>query len=162
MIYENLFFPADLVGFSLCDVINNELENPGLGVTAKYQAPGIVVSVYIYNKCLDSISDGLRSESVSIEFQEAGLDIYRAHRELDLLIPAEIVRLSGTDFIHGFYAYSDSNVGRVFSHLLLRAMGGEFFKFRISYLDGDSSEMCLKSGMSFVGKLFEFIKNNNF
>lgn len=156
--YEKFIFPNKLSGVDLRNVINNEVDSPGLGVSAIYAAPGINISIYIYNKQIDSIPDDLNSEVVWDEFQEAGLDIYRAHPGLDSLIPAEVVTLSGVDCLHGFYAFSDPEVGRVYSHLLLSSMRGEFLKFRMSYLDGEYSEVCFKSCMYFAGEFYKFMR----
>ncbi len=66
-------------------LINNEPQNPGLGQTIAYGAPGIKATVYVYDKGLSNIPKGVDSPIVRNEFKEAVIDMVKLNSELELM-----------------------------------------------------------------------------
>jgi hypothetical protein len=81
--YDNsgLSFPFEIGWLHFNDVIHNEPQAPGLGVTLQYGAPGIKGSVFVYDRQRSDIPGDINDPWVQAEFNEASADVGTIHSE---------------------------------------------------------------------------------
>ena len=72
-----LVFPETLVEMPMVSLTDHEKDNPGLGVSIGYNAPGITVTVYLYTLGLRSISGDPASPILKEHFNQVIQDIYK-------------------------------------------------------------------------------------
>lgn len=105
---------------------NNEPENPGLGESFFYGAPGTKATVYFYDPGLKRQGKKPANETVSKEFSEAEKDLLSVYPDAK---PVE-----DTITKYGF-RYRSYLVGQDRTYLALRAFQGGFVKFRATIVN---------------------------
>ena len=120
-------FP-DIDGFTRGKV--QTYNQPGLGYSFSYTTPRIVVTLYVYNRDLKEIPDGVKSKVVKDEMKQVGLDLQEAkkqglYKSIKEVGEEEVVSL-GKD--------KDAPPARRRQFLVDRTKGGE--KFSDAYLTG--------------------------
>ena len=75
-----LVFPETLVEMPMVSLTDHEKNNPGLGVSIGYNAPGITATVYLYTLGLRSISGDLASPILKEHFNQVIQDIYKVEK----------------------------------------------------------------------------------
>jgi hypothetical protein len=73
--YDNsgLCFPYEIGWLHFNDIIDNEPQAPGLGVTLRYGAPGIKGTVFVYDRQRRDIPSNINDPWVQAEFEEASV-----------------------------------------------------------------------------------------
>ena len=114
----------------------------GLGYSRAYRAPGVVATVYVYNKGLAEVPAGAKSATVKKEMQQAADDIETA-RQQGLYKSAaevgkeEVIRLGkGKDApsaLRRTFDLERPKDGEFRSVILLTGYKDHFIKLRISY-----------------------------
>jgi hypothetical protein len=82
---SGLVFPFEIGWLHFCRSENNELDAPGLGHSLGYKAPGIVCSLYVYDRGLPSIPDDVADTIVQEEFESAAHDIVTHRPDFEAL-----------------------------------------------------------------------------
>jgi hypothetical protein len=72
-----LVFPETLAEMPMVSLTDHEKDNPGLGVSIGYNAPGITVTLYLYTLGLRSISGDPASPILKEHFNQVIQDIYK-------------------------------------------------------------------------------------
>jgi hypothetical protein len=106
--------------------IDNEHQNPGLGQSIAYGAPGTKATIYLYNRQLRNIPSSIDAELVIREFETAQRVLQELHPAAVPLAPAFISKV-----LH-IRAY------RVDGDVSLVALGvcrGKFVKVRLTHVD---------------------------
>jgi len=75
-----MVFPDRLAGMERGTVTDFEKEHPGYGVSIGYNAPGITVTIYVYNLGMESLSDSLESPELLEHFGQVVEDVMQAGR----------------------------------------------------------------------------------
>ena len=108
---------------------NNELHAPGLGHSLHYKAPGIICSLYVYDRGRTDIPDDPTNDVILKEFESAADDI-ATHRPNFAPYPNQPTR---RDCLERWY-YSVGDAGRWASLLLLTTSRGRFIKARMTWV----------------------------
>lgn len=128
--------PESVGPFTLRQIIDNERENPGLGSTVYYNAPGAKISVYVYDHSLKLIPDGIESEEIKSEFAVCKRAIKEAYPDAQLMVAAEKFNVGGVGLLHSAHQFTEAKPGTrtvMISHLYLGTRQGNFIKIRASY-----------------------------
>lgn len=152
-------FPRALAGFELRSVIDNEKSNPGLGVTLLYNAPGVKISVFVYNQSKSNIPDGIDSSVVQSEFVEAVGNVQQARPDAQLLTRDRNL-VAGIPLLQSVFQYTEVMPGShatVLSHLYLTAREGNFFKVRTTYSATDQPELGHRIQVRFIEALCQIL-----
>ncbi len=153
-------FPRTLGGFDLRSVIDNEKSNPGLGVTLLYNAPGVKVSVFVYDHSQKNIPEGIDSSIIHREFSGAKGDIRQAYLDAQILVQEERLLVSGVPVLHSAFQLTTMRLGSretVLSHLYLTAKYGNFVKVRATYSSTHLPELGRRIQMQFIDSLFAIL-----
>ncbi len=153
-------FPRTISGFELRSVIDNEKSNPGLGVTLLYNAPGVKVSVFIYDHSQKNIPEGIDSSIIHREFSEAKGNIRQAYPDAQILVREERLLVSGVPILQSAFQYTEMRPGSretVLSHLYLTARKGNFVKVRTTYSATDRPEFGRRIQIQFIEALCEIL-----
>lgn len=142
--YSGISLPDKLGSFSRTKIIDNEIENPGLGTTIYYNRPGVKATIYIYNMGEKLITDGINSPFLKNSFSQAKNDIKKAAELGYYKLTSDIktsstflnVQTSATPVLKAKFTYL-SNDNNNSSILYLTALNNNFFKIRITYLTSD-------------------------
>ena len=148
--------PRTLGPFSLGSVIDNERDNPGLGSTVLYNAPGVKASVYIYDFGIRKLPDGIESDSVKKHFNDTKASLRTAFPTAQVIVEDERMTVKGLRLLHAAYQYTEGKAGSrksQISHLYLGSHRGNFIKLRVSYSSVDQPDRGDKSHISFVEDL---------
>ena len=153
-------FPNPLGGFELRSVIDNEMSNPGLGVTLLYNAPGVKVAVFVYNYSQSNIPDGINSTLIQKEFSKARSNIQQVYPDAQTLVGVEKLRVKGTSVLHSAFHYTEirqESREAVISHLYLLAKNGNFVKVRATFSSSDRPELGSRIQAHFIEDLCRMV-----
>ena len=159
-VIRGIDFPRQLGGFELGSVIDNEKTNAGLGVTLLYNAPGVKVSVFIYNHSRRALPEGIDASVVRSEFAEARNNVHQVYSHVQPLVREERFNVIGVPLLHAAFQYTEVNPGgreTMLSHLYLTSRKGNFVKVRATYNAKDSPEVGHRSQVRFVEELCRII-----
>lgn len=118
--------PYQLGWLHFDSTINHEPENPGLGESFLYGAPGTKATVYFYDHGLKREGKKPNDEIVSKEFSLAEKDLFTAHPDAKAI--------EDTTTKYGF-RYRSYLVGQNRTYLGLRAFQDGFVKFRATIVN---------------------------
>jgi hypothetical protein len=96
-------FPHNLGGFELREVIDNEKSNPGLGTTLFYSAPGVKISVFVYDHAQKNIPDGVDFILINNEYGEAIGNVQQAYSDAQILIREERFLVAGIPILQSAF-----------------------------------------------------------
>ena len=60
--------PVEIMGIERRAIVDNEVDNPGLGYTIAYQSGRITVTLYIYDFGVTDLPDGVKSPELNDHF----------------------------------------------------------------------------------------------
>ena len=149
-------FPKRLAGFELQSVIDNDKTNPGLGVTLLYNAPGVKISVFVYDRTLQRLPDGIDALKSQREFAEAKSNIHQTYSDAKVLAQEERFNVAGVPMLHAAFQYTEVKPGvreTVLSHLYLASRRGHFVKVRATYSGTDRPQIGHRTHVRFVEEL---------
>lgn len=149
-------FPRTLGGFELRSVIDNEKSNPGLGVTLLYNAPGVKISVFVYDHSQRNIPDGIDSSVIRDEFAEARSKVQRMYPDTQILVRESSFVVANIPILHSAFQHTEMKPGSretVFSHLYLTARKGNFIKVRATYSSNERPELGYRIQTQFIEAL---------
>ena len=153
-------FPQSLGGFELRSVIDNEKSNPGLGVTLFYNAPGVKISVFVYDHSQKNIPEGIDSSKIKSEFVEARGNVQQAYPDVQVLVLEERFLVAGIPLLQSAFQYTEMRPGSretVLSHLYLTARKGNFVKVRATYSATDRPELGRRAQIRFIEALCQIL-----
>jgi hypothetical protein len=153
-------FPRTIGGFELRESIDNEKSNPGLGVTLFYNAPGVRISVFVYNHSQRNIPEGIDSSIIRKEFAEARGNVQQAYPDAQILAREERILVDGVPFLQSVFKYTEIRPGAretVISHLYLTARKGSFVKVRTTYSATDRPELGRLVQIRFIEALCQIL-----
>jgi hypothetical protein len=159
-----LVFPETLVEMPMVSLTDHEKDNPGLGMSIGYNAPGITVTVYLYTLGLRSISDDLASPILKEHFNQVMQDIYKVE---ELGYYKNVKKLAqGTTFLKqdntgpkalfALLSYVQGGTDRL-SKLYLLGHKNHFIKIRFTYDKAvqKHSEETLKQFLNEIGAMIQ-------
>jgi hypothetical protein len=128
-------FPPTLGSLNLRSVTELEKTHPGLGISLLYDTPGVKAHVFVYNRLLRNIPDGVDSTLVRKEFAEAKGNIAQVYPDARPRTQDARVLVQGIPTLHSEFEYTDVTGfrERVFSLLYLTGRNGNFVKARVTY-----------------------------
>lgn len=153
-------FPRTLGGFELRSVIDNEKSNPGLGSTLLYNAPGVKVSVFVYDHSVRNIPKGIDSKIIHSELAQAMGNVQQAYPDAQILVREERLLVAGIPILQSAFQYTEMRPGSrdtVFSHLYLTARKGNFVKVRATYSATDRPELGRRIQIQFIEALCQIL-----
>jgi len=124
---SGLTFPYEIGWLHFDNSENHEAQTPGLGHSLHYKAPGIVCSLYVYDRGHTGIPDDVTDDVIQKEFESANSEIANARPNLAAW-PDQALR---QDCLASFYRVGDE--GREVSLLLLTTSRGRFIKVRMTW-----------------------------
>jgi hypothetical protein len=124
---SGLVFPFEIGWLHFDKSENNELDAPGLGHNLNYKAPGIICSLYVYDRGLPSIPDDVANIVVQEEFETAARDI-ATHRPDFEALPDQPPE---EDCLERYYRVGE---GQQASLLWLTTSRGRFIKARVTWV----------------------------
>jgi hypothetical protein len=125
---SGLTFPYEIGWLHFDNSENHESQTPGLGHSLHYKAPGIVCSLYVYDRGRTGIPDDVTDDVIQKEFESATREIANARSNFEPW-PDQAMR---KDCLASFYRVGDE--GRQVSLLLLTTSQGRFMKARMTWL----------------------------
>ena len=133
--------PARLADFELRSAVDHERAYPGYGKSFQYSAPGVKATVYVYNKELPNLPDGVTSPQARQEFLTARSEVRHFHADMVIGKREELLMIGTTPVLHDEYQYREGSAGdEVSSHLYLTVRAGNFLKLRVTYLAHEQFE----------------------
>jgi hypothetical protein len=126
---SGLTFPFEIGWLHFDRSENNELDTPGLGHSLGYKAPGIVCSLYVYDRGRTSVPADVTSAVVQEEFEEAAQEIAMHRPDFEALAdqPAPT-----QDCLERYYRVGEA--GRQASMLWLTTSRGRFVRARVTWV----------------------------
>jgi hypothetical protein len=125
---SGLTFPFEIGWLHFDKGEDNEQEEPGLGQSLSYKAPGIICSLYIYDRGLANIPDDVADAAVVEEFESASREIAE-HRPDFEAVPDQ---QQGQDCLERYYRVGEQ--GQQASLLWLTTSRGRFIKARVTWV----------------------------
>ena len=153
-------YPRTLGGFELRSVIDNEKSNTGLGSTLLYNAPGVKVSVFVYDHSERNIPEGIDSNIIHSEFTQARGNVQQAYPDAQILVREERLLVAGIPILQSAFQYTEMRPGSrdtVLSHLYLTARKGNFVKVRATYSATDRPELGRRIQIQFIEALCQIL-----
>jgi hypothetical protein len=149
---SGLVFPFEIgwLHFDKCE--NNELASPGLGHSLAYKAPGIICSLYVYDRGLASVPDDVTDSVVQDEFEEAAREI--AEHRSDFEVLAEQPAPS-QGCLERYYRVGDP--GRQASLLWLTTSRGRFIRARVTWVRDHFID---EAALAFIGAVLANIRSS--
>jgi hypothetical protein len=133
-----LVFPDPVNTLKLVRAHEYEPLYAGLGTGISYRTDTMRADVFLYDLTQGPIPDGVSSQAVSKEFDQALQDIYSletqgTYRKVSVIVKKEIVLVGDRlKFFHGVLTYEQNNI-KLISHLYLTGCRGLFMKLRVTY-----------------------------
>lgn len=161
---DGIDFPQTIAGFKLRSTIDNEKLTPGLGVTLRYGAPGVKISIFVYGHANLIIPDGIDSAITREHFANAREDIKNLYSDVQTLTDEQRFVVNGIPLLHFAYQYTESKPGSrivVFSHLYFTAKKGNFIKIRVTYSSSDQPEVSMRMQTQFIEHLCQILANSS-
>lgn len=116
----------------------------GLGHGIDYSHPGYGASIYVYDRGVSGITDGIASEAVRSEFAQACRDIFAVQRQQNApepqLVDERIVKVENVDFLVATYRYKRGDIDTL-SMVAVTGLRRHFIKVRISARASDGNEV---------------------
>lgn len=131
--------PDQLADMDRGKVTDFEAEEPGLGVSIGYNAPGITLTIYLYNLALEPFPDSLESPAFAAHFKQTVDDVVQAGQlgyYVGLKKTAETAvsltaRHDGPKALCASFSYAQNGVERL-SKLYLFPCRNHFLKVRFT------------------------------
>lgn len=133
-----LLFPDPVNTLKLVRATDYEPLYAGLGTGISYRTGTMRADIFLYDLGQGPVPDGISSEVVSNEFDQAFGDIYAlekqgTYRNISVVIKKEKARVGDhLRCFHGVLTYEQNNINLI-SHLYLTGHRGLFMKLRITY-----------------------------
>lgn len=124
---SGLTFPFEIGWLHFGNSENNESHAPGLGHGLHYKAPGIICSLYVYDRGSADIPDDVTDDVIQKEFESAAREIAIARPNFAAW-PDQAAR---QDCLERYYSVGDA--GREASLLWLTGARGRFIKARLTW-----------------------------
>jgi hypothetical protein len=134
--YQGIEIPVEISDFNRIEVIDNESTSKGLGVTISYGSPGIKATVFIYNKGIADLGEGINNRIVQAHAQQAIQDIFTVHPDAKVLDMLNQGSGSCASYLRVKVVYDegqDQTREKFHSYLYLGSKKGNFIKVRVSY-----------------------------
>ncbi len=131
-----LLFPDPVNTLKLVRATDYEPLYAGLGTGISYRTDTMRADIFLYDLTQGPIPDGVSSQVVSKEFDQALQDIYSletqgTYRNVSIVVRKEIVPVGDLKFFHGLLTYEQNNI-KLISHLYLTGCRGLFMKLRVT------------------------------
>ncbi|HEY1541593.1 MAG TPA: hypothetical protein VGG01_04220 [Xanthobacteraceae bacterium] len=136
--YFGLTFPDTIAGTRIGPVTDFEETNPGLGYSVRYDKPGWIINVYIYDDRLGPIPGELDADVVKSQLEQARGDIVALQRSgsyTNVSFNRSYVLRDAAGkarFLCADYTFARKDMGNVDSFLCLTSWNGQFVKFRLT------------------------------
>jgi hypothetical protein len=133
-----LVFPDPVNALKLVRATDYEPLYAGLGTGISYRTDTMRADIFLYDLTQGPIPDGVSSQVVSKEFDQALQDIYSletqgTYRNVSVVVKKQVTPIGDRlKFFHGVLAYEQNNI-KLISHLYLTGCRGLFMKLRITY-----------------------------
>lgn len=133
-----LVFPDPVNTLKLVRATDYEPLYAGLGTGISYRTDTMRADIFLYDLMQGPIPDGISSQVVSREFDQALQDIYSletqgTYRNVSVVVKKEATPVGGRlTFFHGVLTYEQNNI-KLISHIYLTGCRGLFMKLRITY-----------------------------
>jgi hypothetical protein len=124
---SGLIFPFEIGWLHFDNSENNESHSPGMGHGLHYKAPGIICSLYVYDRGRTGIPNDVRDDVIRKEFESATSEIATARPNFSAW-PDQATR---QDCLERFYRIGVA--GQEVSLLLLTTSRGPFVKARMTW-----------------------------
>jgi hypothetical protein len=124
---SGLVFPFEIGWLHFDKGEDNERDAPGYGHSLNYRAPGVVCSLYVYDRGLPSVPDNVANSVVRDEFETAARDIATLRPDFEAVPdqpPAE-------DCLERYYRVGE---GQQASLLWLTTSRGRFIRARVTWV----------------------------
>lgn len=143
--YLGLTFPDTVGGARIGPVTDFEKTNPGLGYGVRYEKPGWVIDVYVYDDGIRPIPADLDSSVVQSQLKQAQGDIFELQKRgsyAHVALKRSYVlrdRSGRPRFLCADFTFVRQGMGNVDSFLCLTGWEGRFVKFRLT--TGERAEL---------------------
>jgi hypothetical protein len=127
---SGLVFPFEIGWLHFDKGEDVEREEPGLGHSLAYKAPGILCSLCVYDRGLASIPDDVNDPVVLEEFESASREI-ATHRSDFELVPDQ-TQVQAQDCLERYYRVGEQ--GQQASLLWLTTSRGRFIRARVTWV----------------------------
>lgn len=142
---DGQMLPYEFAWLHYQGVINNEPENPGMGVSVAYGAPGTKATIYLYDKGIRGIPADINSPVVRSEFKEVQADVLKVNPSADPLGPER----AGKKF-----HFQSFRVNGEISLVGVGAYRGKFVKVRLTHLDDSVLSEAAAQSLSAIEAFF--------
>jgi hypothetical protein len=131
---------------------------PGLGHGIDYNGGSYGASIYVYDRSVSGIADGIDSDVVRSEFARARSDIFAIQKQQNgpepQLVGERVVSVGGVQFLTATYRYARSNIDTL-SLVAMTGLRRNFIKVRVSTraADGDAAQVRLDDFLQNFGRV---------
>lgn len=134
----------EIGGCMLTSFVDNEKDNPGLGVSLFYASPKLKVTLYIYDLQRGDIPSNGISEVVKDGFLKAKEALREVHKDNLSIGEDEVIDISGVLFYYSKFEYEailecNDNHARYILDLYFGSFLGKFIKIRTTHLKADEA-----------------------
>jgi hypothetical protein len=136
--YLRLSFPDRIGGAQIGPVTDFEKTDPGYGYGVRYQKPGWVIDVYIYDAGIKPVPSDLDSGALKGQLEASQGEIFELQRRgtyTNVTLKRSYTLGDGSGhprFLCADYTFARKDMGNVDSFLCLTGWNGEFVKFRLT------------------------------
>jgi hypothetical protein len=148
---SGLVFPFEIGWLHFEKGANVERDAPGLGHSLNYRAPGIICSLYVYDKGLASVPDDVADAVVQGEFEEAAKDIATHRPDFEAVSDQPP---PSPDCLERYYRVGE---GQQASLLWMTTSRGRFIKARVTWVRDHFID---EAAMTFVASVLATIRRS--
>jgi len=159
--YFGLTFPDAVAGARLGKVTDFEKTDPGLGYGVRYEKPGWIIDIYLYDDKVGPIPADLDSDVVQRQLKQAQGDIAELQRRgtyANVLLKRSYVLRDAAGqprFLCADYTFMRKDMGNLDSVLCLTTWNGRFVKFRLTVAEhADSAREAAAFVTAWTGMLW--------
>ncbi len=132
---KSLVFPKALAGIPFRNLEVYEAKHPGFGVGYLYENERTQLDISVYDGGIEEISEGIYSENVHLQYEEAKKQIVAVERQgfykIISVVTDDWIQVGGQPFLYFNYTFENGKDTKS-SYLMVTGYDGNFLKVRLT------------------------------
>ena len=132
---KSLVFPKAIAGIPFQNLEVYEAKHPGFGVGYLYENEDTQLDISVYDAGQENIAEGIFSEGVHLQYEEAKKQIVAIERQgfykIIHVVTDDWIQVGGQPFLYFSYLY-ENGLETKSSYLMLTGYDGNFLKIRLT------------------------------
>lgn len=150
-----LVFPQTLAGLPFRNLEVYESKHPGFGVGYLYESEETQLDISVYDGGVDEIAEGIFSENVHLQYEEAKQQILNIEQQgfykILNVVTDDWIQVGGQPFLYFSYIYENGFETKS-SYLMVTGYDGNFLKVRLT-TDASLDTLVFDAFMEDFGRL---------